>query len=88
MREELERIDQFAVGENFVMEMRTGRAAGRSDESDHGASLDVLARPDGESAQMAVPRRQFKIVLEDDQIAVVPAVARRFDNAVRGGEDR
>ena len=86
--QELQRVDQLAVGENFVVQVRAGRAAGRADVADDVAALDVLARLDVERAQMAVARRQAEAVLEDDQVAVVAGVRRRLDRAVGRRVDR
>ncbi len=42
--EELQGIEQLAVGQDFVVEMRTGRAARGADKADHVAAADGFAR--------------------------------------------
>src|SRR5439155_22889194 len=88
LRQELERIDQLAVGENLVVKMRAGRAAGRSDVADDLAALHGRARLHREGAQVAVARREAEGVLDDDQVAVVAGIRRRVDDAVSRRENR
>ena len=73
--EELQRVDQLAVREDFVVQVRAGRAAGGADIADDVAALARCARLDVEAAQVPVARRQTEVVLEDDQVAVVARVA-------------
>src|ERR1700704_242536 len=46
--QKLLRIDRFAVGPGFIMQMRAGGAAGRADFADHLADLDGLADLDAD----------------------------------------
>jgi hypothetical protein len=39
----LERVDRLVLDANLVMKVRSGAAAGRSDEADHITALDLLA---------------------------------------------
>src|SRR5229473_4054856 len=86
--QELERIEQSAVGENLVVEVRAGRTAGRSDVADDVAAFHRLAGLHFEHAQMRIPRREVEVVAKDDQVAVVARVRRGVHSAVRGREHR
>ena len=51
------------------------------------AATNGRAGLDRECAQVAVPRREAVPVFEDDQVAVVARVGRRFDDAIGGRVD-
>src|ERR1700730_8325875 len=81
--EELERVDELAIRENFVVQVRARGAARRSDETDDVPAVHILSDLDVETAQMTVPGRQPEVVFERDQVAVVARGRRRLDGAVR-----
>jgi hypothetical protein len=67
-------IDGPTVQQDFVVEMGTRHAAGRPDEADDGAALDLLSGADGKAGKMTEPRRDTEAMLEQDGIAVVALV--------------
>src|SRR5207245_503754 len=69
LREELQRVDQFAVREDLVVHVRAGRSTGRSDVADHVAAPDVLTGLHRERAQVTVARRQSESVVELNEIS-------------------
>src|SRR5262245_7639407 len=70
------------------MEMSASGAAGRSDVADGVAALDDGTDLHGEAAQVPVARRQAEVVFDDHEVAIVAAVRRRFDEAIRRRVDR
>src|SRR5882757_1389958 len=70
------------------MQMRTGRASGRSDAADDLADLDLLADLHFDLRQVAVARRKSVAVVDFDHLAVATAPARGFHGAVGGGAHR
>ena len=84
------RIDEAAVDQNFVMQMRAGRQAGRADKADDLALAHAHARLDalGEGGHVAVGRFITVGVAKLDVFAVAAFPADLVDHAVAGGEDR
>src|SRR5258706_12229459 len=52
--QEFLRVNRFAVDPGFVVQMRTGRSAGRSDGADHLADPDLVADLHAYLGQVAV----------------------------------
>ena len=67
LREELERIEELAVGEHLVVEVVAGRPAGGADVADEVAALHLGALLDREVEQVAVARLETEAVVEDDR---------------------
>ena len=84
------RIDEAAVDQNFVVDVRAGRLAGRADEADHLALPHLLAglHALGEGRHVAVGGLVAVVVLDADVFAVAAFGAGLLDHAVAGGEDR
>src|SRR6202041_3947306 len=70
--QEFLRVDRFAVDPGFVMQMRTGRSAGRPDRTDHLSNLDLVADLDADFGQMAVAARQAVSMGDFDPPAHTP----------------
>src|SRR5882757_9866062 len=68
--QKLLRIDRVAVDSRFIMQMRTGGAAGGADRADHLADLDEVADLDVDLGQMAVAGRQSVAVIDLDHAAI------------------
>src|SRR5688572_23794969 len=82
------RIDGLARHADFVVQVGTGRAAGRADEADQLALSDLLAGGDGIAGEMGIAGLHLAAMFDLDVVAVA---AERFgpaDHAVRGGIDR
>ena len=62
--------------QDFVVEVRAGRPAGRPNESDDVAAPYLLAVHHREAREVAVLGDDAEAVIEDDQVAVVAADAR------------
>ena len=86
--QEFLRIDRVAVDPGFVVQMRTGRPAGRADGADHLSDLDLVADLDVDFRQMAVAGRQAVAVVDFHHAAIAAAPSRRHHFAVRGGAHR
>src|SRR6266852_6072486 len=86
--QEFLRVDRVAVDARLVVQVRSGRAAGRAEPADNLADLDVLADGDVDLGEMAVACRQTVAVIDLDQLAVAAVPTRRGDGAGRGGADR
>src|SRR5687767_5429815 len=84
LRQQLKRIEEPAVREDFVMEVIAGRAAGRAETSDDVAALHALALLDREAGEVAVLRLQAEAVIDDHEVAVRALMADEGDVA-RGG---
>src|SRR5262249_12091974 len=82
LRQELERINQLTVGEDFVVKVRSGCPARRADEADDVAALDPGAGLHVVAAQMTVAGHETETVLDDNEVAVIAGVRRGFDRAV------
>src|SRR5438132_427183 len=82
--EELQRVHELPVDEDFVVQVRAGRTAGGADQADHVAARDAVADLHAVAAQMTVARRETEGVLQDDQVAVVARERGRLDDAVGG----
>src|SRR3989338_3386744 len=79
--EEPQRVDLPAAGENLVVQVRAGRAAGRADVADDVTARDTLSRADVEPGQMSVASRQAELVREHDQISVLAGRRSGLDRA-------
>src|SRR3954469_24577970 len=84
LREQLQRVDQLPVREDLVVHVRAGGAAGRADEADDVAALELGSRLDVVPAQMAVPRHEAEHMFDDDQVVVVAFVRTSLDCPVGG----
>src|ERR1700712_429113 len=73
--QELLRIDRIAVDPGFIMQMRAGGAAGRTDRADHLSDLDDIADLDVDFRQMAVAGREPVAVVDLDHPAVAAGPA-------------
>ena len=86
--QEGDRVDRLAVDPDFVMEVASGRAAGRAHQADHVAALDALAGGDQRLGKVAVAGLDAVAVLELDEVAVAAAIIfGAADEAVGGGVD-
>src|SRR3954467_2735005 len=74
LRKQLQRVDQLPVREDLVVHVRAGGAAGRADEPDDVAALDLGSRLDVVPAQMAGARHEAKPMLAADKVAVFAGV--------------
>src|SRR5882672_688058 len=81
-------IDRVAVDPGFVVQMRTGRSAGRADGADHLSDLDLIANLDADLRQMSVTGRQAVAVIDFDHAAVAASPSRRDHFSVRGRPHR
>src|SRR4051794_8749657 len=68
--QELLRIHRVAVDPRFVVQMRTGRAAGGADRADHLSDPDKIADPDVDLRQMTVAGRQAVAVVDLHHAAI------------------
>src|SRR6266850_8317331 len=68
--QEFLRVDRFAVDPGLVVQMRTGRPAGRSDGADHLADSDLVADFHADLGQMAVAGRQAIAVIDFHHAAI------------------
>src|SRR6185295_10880446 len=84
------RVDEAAVDEDFVVDVGTGRHAGRADEADHLALAHALAglHALGIGRHVAVGSLIAVVVLEADILAVAAFPADLLDYAVAGSKDR
>ena len=71
--QELQRVDQLSVHQDFVVKVSAGRAAGRAHIANHVAAFHGRTHADVELAHVSVARGQTEIVLQHDEIAVVAA---------------
>ena len=76
------RIHRGVVDANFVMQMRPGAAAGKSDIADDLAALHALAVGHRKSRQMPVACGQAVAVINLDHAAVAVVEVREGDHAV------
>src|SRR6185437_4249505 len=79
------RIDGFAVDPGFVVEVRSGRASGRSDRSDHLADPDGIADLDVDLGKMAVAGGQAVAVIDLHHSSIAAGPAGGNDFSVGGG---
>src|SRR6478609_9364636 len=77
-------IDGFAVDPRFIVQMRSGGAAGRADFTDHLADLHAIADLDVDLRKMAVAGGKPVAMVDLDHAAVAAAPARIDDLAVCG----
>src|SRR5207237_6828818 len=63
-------IDGFAVDPRFIMQMRSGGAAGRADFANHLADPDAIADLDVDFRQMAVAGRKPIAMIDFDHAAI------------------
>src|SRR3954453_14752339 len=82
--EQLQRVDKLPVREDLVVHVRAGGAAGRADEPDDVAALDLGSRLDVVPAQMPVARHEGEPMLDGDQVAVGARLWGRLDGPVGG----
>src|SRR5262249_3367545 len=87
-RQEPVRIQKLTVCDDLVVKMRSGRASGRTDVTDHLPAADRLSWFDGKPAQVSVTRHETETVVEDHEIAVVAGVSSRLHSAVGGSQNR
>src|SRR4051794_13038474 len=80
--QEFLRIDRFAIDAGFVVQMRSGRAAGRADPADGLADLDLLADLHFDLRHVTVAGREAIAVIDLDHLAVAAVPAGGFDDAV------
>ena len=88
LREQLKRVEEAAVREDFVVEVCAGGAPGRTHAPDDVSALHAVTRLHGEARQMAVLRLQTEAVIEDDKIPVGALAADVAHEAGRGGVNR
>src|SRR5262249_8504485 len=83
-------VDEAAVDEDFVVDVRAGRLAGRADEADHLALPHLLAglHALGEGRHVAIGGLVAVVVLDADILAVAARRPGLLDHALAGGEDR
>src|ERR1700721_41784 len=86
--QEFLRVDRFAVDPGFVMQMRTGRSAGRPDRTDHLSNLDLVADLDADFGQMAVAAREAVAMVDFDHAAIAAGPPRRRHFSIRGRAHR
>src|SRR6478672_13743652 len=86
--QEFLRVDRFAVDPGLVVQMRTGRPAGRSDRADDLADFDQIADLHADLGQMAVAGRQAVAVVNFHHAAIAAGPARGHHFAVRGRPHR
>jgi hypothetical protein len=80
-----ERIDRFAVGENFEVQVRTGRVAGAADKADQlvSAYLDAFLDAGRELGKVTIDRGKIPRMIDADLVAV-SGIRRRADNDAVG----
>ena len=88
LREELQRIEEPAVGQHLVVEVSAGGAPGGAEAADHVAALDVAPFLHLEAGEVAVARFESEPVVDDDQVAVGALIPGLCDDAGGGGVDR
>src|SRR5438067_288415 len=81
LREELERVEELAVGQHLVVQMVARRAARVADMADHVAAIDLLTGLDLVVQQVTVPRLEAEAVVHGDQVAVAAFPADMRDRA-------
>src|SRR6266853_351254 len=86
--QEFLRVDRFAVDPGFVVQMRTGRSAGRADGADYLTDSDQVADLHVDLGQMAVAGRQAIAVVDFHHAAGAAGPTRRDNFAVRGRPHR
>eukprot|EP01031_Cornospumella_fuschlensis_P041461 gene41461-50590_t len=82
------RIDRLVVDAGFVMQMRAGRAAGRSHQRDRLFARYRFARPHQDLRQMRIACLETAAMVDLDHLAVTPGAAREGDRSRRRGKDR
>src|SRR5215467_5178023 len=85
--QEFLRIDGFAVDPRFIMQMRSGGAAGRANLADHLSDPDGIADLHVDLREMAIARRQPVAVIDLDHAAIAAGPSGRNDLAVGGSAD-
>src|SRR5262249_53542239 len=81
-------VDGLAIDAGLVVEVRAGRAAGRSDPANDLANLDLLSDGDLDRRKVAVARGEPVAMVDLDHLAV-PALPAGGDHlAVGGGAHR
>src|SRR6218665_1214308 len=83
-----DRVDGFAGYADFVMKMRAGGAAGRTDEADDVALADVLAGCDVQARHMAVTGLNVATMFQRDVETIAAEPFGLADDAVGRGVDR
>src|SRR5687768_7855770 len=88
LSEQLQRVEESAVGADFVVQVITGGAPGGAQTPNHVSALDGLPGLDAERRQVPVLRFEAESMVDDDQVAVRALIARLRDAAGGRGEDR
>src|ERR1051326_468473 len=83
----LVRIDRSVVDANFVVEVRTGRAAALADIADHVAAIHSLSSCDRIAGKVAVPGADAIAVVDDDGLAVAAHHLGDRHDAIRRGNN-
>ena len=78
------RVDGVAVDPGFIMQMRPGGAAGRSNGADQLTDLHDVADLDVDLGEVAVARRQAIAMVDFNHAAIAASPSRRHHLAVRG----
>src|SRR5215470_126166 len=86
--QEFLRVDRLAAQPRFVVQVRSGRASGRTDLADDLPGPDGLADVNVDRRQMTVAGRQSVAVINVDHAAAAAAPARGGHRAVGGGAHR
>src|SRR6476620_6345473 len=80
--EQLHRIQELAVHQDLVVQVRSGRSSRGPDISDDVDAVNGLAVLYVESAEMTVPGRDAEVVAQDNEVAVLAFVLRGVDAAI------
>src|SRR5688572_2842679 len=75
LREQLERIEETAVGVDLVMKVGPGRPAGCADAADDIAAVHARSLLHLEAGEMAVASLESEAMIDDDQVAVCTLIA-------------
>ena len=70
LREELQRIEEPAVGHHLVVQVIAGGAPGGAEAADHVAALHVRALLHVEAGEVAVAGLEAEAVIDDDEVSV------------------
>ena len=84
----LQWIYRLIIDSNFIVKVRSGRAARRTDAADDISAVDLLAEGRLEPREVSVARSQTAAMVDDDQLAVTILPADEGHFAAGAGDHR
>ena len=88
LREELQRIEEPAVGHHLVVQVIAGGAPGGAEAADHFSAFDVRALLHVEAGEVTVASLESEPVIDNDEVSVAAGISRLRDYAGSGRLDR